>query len=100
MTRNTIPAIHSILDSNALGAEMQDAYDIGPVLHGQFLLQGVNDTFMLEMDSERYILRVYAVGKERKEEIEFEMAALLHLHSRGVAVSEKRWAVCSPDTSS
>lgn len=87
MSCNTIPAIHSILDPYVLGVEIQSFYDIGPVLHCQFLLYGVNDTYLIETASERYVLRVYGVGYRTKGEIEFELSALLHLHSHGVAVS-------------
>ncbi len=47
----------------------------------------MNDTYLVETEQERYILRVYRYGWRTKAEIDFELELLYFLHKNNVAIS-------------
>ena len=80
MSQAFIPVIHSIPSSEALIEVVLAHYPIGKPLSCQIYKRGLNDTYLVETEKERYILRVYRRGWRTKEEIHFELELLAFLH--------------------
>jgi Ser/Thr protein kinase RdoA (MazF antagonist) len=81
------PAVHSILAPTALLAEILPRYALEHPISCIFLAQGVNDTYLVQAGTEKYILRVYAAGRRSLSNILYELDVLLHLARNGVPVS-------------
>src|SRR5581483_956559 len=81
------PATHSILSMNALLAYAQERYDIGGAITCRFLNLGLNDTYLLQTSTGKYILRVYRMGWRSLSDVSYEVEMLLHLQCKGVQVS-------------
>ena len=87
MSQASIPVIHSIPSGEALIASVLTNYPI-PKPHSCHLYKrGFNDTYLVETEQERYILRVYRRGWRTKEEIDFELELLAFLHDRNQPVA-------------
>jgi len=56
------PAVHSILAPSALLAEILPRYALENPMSCIFLARGVNDTYLVQAGTEKYILRVYTAG--------------------------------------
>ena len=80
MSQAFIPVIHSIPSGEALIEVVLPHYPIGKPRSCQIYKRGLNDTYLLETEKERYILRVYRRGWRTKEEIQFELELLAFLH--------------------
>lgn len=83
----TFPVIHSILSTEALCAEILTQYDLGDQAECQFLVRGVNDTYLVQSSHGQYILRVYRSGWRVVSDVLFEIDVLQHLERKGVPVS-------------
>ncbi len=81
------PVTHAILSAEALLEQVLPAYDLGRPLLCRFLQPGVNDSYLVQTETLRAVLRVYRAGWRTAAEIQDELDALLHLHRKGVAVS-------------
>ncbi|WP_026736501.1 phosphotransferase [Fischerella sp. PCC 9605] len=75
-----IPVIHSIPDGAALIDTVLSEYPINKPLSCKLYKRGLNDTYLVETKSQKYILRVYRRGWRNKEEIDFELELLTFLH--------------------
>jgi len=83
------PVTHSILDSNALAAEVKSVYSIDAIRDIKFFTLGLNDTYLIKTISEEsYILRVYRANWRSYSEIQFEIDLLNHLDQQGISVSK------------
>ncbi len=80
-------ATHSILSASALLSYVQERYDIGDAIECKFFNFGLNDTYLLQTSTGKYILRVYRMGWRSPSDILYELDMLLHLHRKGVSVS-------------
>ncbi|HLY31275.1 MAG TPA: phosphotransferase, partial [Ktedonobacterales bacterium] len=87
------PVTHSLLSPEALRRHLQVTYDIGEV-HACILLQhNLNDTYLVETTTGRYVLRVSQAPRpigaswRTLDDILFEVDVLLHLVSKGVSVA-------------
>ena len=58
MSQAFIPVIHSILSGEALIATVLLNYPIGKPNTCQLYKRGLNDTYLVETEQERYILRL------------------------------------------
>lgn len=87
MTQASIPVIHSIPSGEALIATVLLNYPIGKPNTCQLYKRGLNDTYLVETEQERYILRVYRKGWRSKEEIDFELELLTFLHEQNQPVA-------------
>lgn len=76
-----IPVIHSIPSGDALITTVLPNYPIGKAHTCLLYKRGLNDTYLVETERERYILRIYRKGWRTKEEIDFELELLAFLHS-------------------
>ncbi len=81
------PAVHSILSPVALLTEILPRYDLANLVNCIFLARGVNDTYLVQTGTEKYILRVYTADWRSNADILYELDLLLHLERNGVPVS-------------
>lgn len=82
MGRNLIRVIHSIISGDALIETVLNYYSIGTSRSCQIYKRGLNDTYLVTTEQEKYILRVYRCGWRTKEEIDFELELLAFLHEQ------------------
>lgn len=87
MTQASIGVIHSIPSGEALIATVLPNYPISKPQTCLLYKRGLNDTYLVETQSERYILRVYRKGWRTKEEIDFELELLEFLHNKNLPVA-------------
>lgn len=87
MSEALIPVIHSIPSGEVLMATVLSNYPIGKPCCCQIYKRGLNDTYLVETESERYILRLYRWGWRTREEIDFELELLAFLHDRNQPVA-------------
>jgi Ser/Thr protein kinase RdoA (MazF antagonist) len=83
----TFPVTHSILSTEALITDLLPDYAIATPTDCRFLQPGLNDTFLVNTQGDRYILRVYRQDWRSLDEILYELEVLRHLERSGVAVS-------------
>jgi Ser/Thr protein kinase RdoA (MazF antagonist) len=82
-----------VLSAGALGRHVQEAYTIGEVCGCVLLQHNLNDTYLVDATTGRYILRVSQAERatahswRTREEILFELEVLQHLSHRGVPVA-------------
>ena len=82
------PATDSNLSAHALVEQVLPLYELGPVSRCRFHHRGLNDTYKVETDQgNSYFLRVYRAGWRSRDEIETELAILLHLAQGKARVS-------------
>ncbi|MBA2391957.1 MAG: phosphotransferase [Ktedonobacteraceae bacterium] len=81
------PVVHSILSPVALLTEILPNYDLIKPINCIFLARGVNDTYLVQTGTEKYILRVYTANWRSNEDILYELDLLLHLQRNDVLVS-------------
>lgn len=87
MNQASIPVIYSIPSGEALIATVLPNYPIGKPNTCQLYKRGLNDTYLVETEQERYILRVYRKGWRTKQEIDFELELLTFLHEQNQPVA-------------
>jgi len=83
------PATDSIVSAHALLEQVLPLYDLGIISRCRLHHRGLNDTYKVESkaEGETYFLRVYRAGWRSRDEIEAELAILLHLAQEGASVS-------------
>jgi Ser/Thr protein kinase RdoA (MazF antagonist) len=77
---------HSLIASSSI-KDLLAVYDIGEIVGCDFLTRGLNDTYVVNTLTEKYIYRVYRKGWRNKEDILFELDAINHLYESGIPVS-------------
>ncbi|WP_193194632.1 phosphotransferase enzyme family protein [Nostoc sp. MG11] len=82
MNKPFIPVIHSIPSGAALIGTVLDKYPINKLCSCKLYKRGLNDTYLVETEEEKYILRVYRRGWRNKQEIDFELELLTFLHEQ------------------
>jgi Ser/Thr protein kinase RdoA (MazF antagonist) len=78
---------HSLLSSNYLDNFVSRNYEVGQVKLCRLLVRGMNDTYSVETDRGKYILRVYRSNWRSQSDIYFELDVLTFLFEKGMAVS-------------
>lgn len=53
----------------------------------QYFLRGMNDTYFVTTNKERYIFRVYRADRRTEEQVKFELEVLNYLQDNGIEVS-------------
>ena len=81
------PVTHSIPSAEALQAQIQQDYDIGPIAECRYWQIGLNDTYLVITSGHRFVLRVYRTHRRTDSDIEYELDALTHLSHKGIPVS-------------
>jgi Ser/Thr protein kinase RdoA (MazF antagonist) len=84
---------HSLLSSDALGRYVQAAYAIDEVRSCVLLQHNLNDTYLVDATTGRYVLRVSQTERSTglswrtREDILFELEVLQHLTRKGASVA-------------
>lgn len=78
---------HSLLSNNTI-ERFSNSYDIGKIISCSFLTRGLNDTYLVVTENNKYIFRVYRKGWREKSDILYELDAINHASECGVAVSK------------
>ncbi len=81
------PVTYSLLSKQALLVHIKDNYDFQEPIHLKYFLKGMNDTYIVDTESSKYIFRVYRADRRNKSEIAFELDVLNHLNGNNVSVS-------------
>lgn len=81
------PVTHSVLSATALASEILPFYGLGSQVSCVLLVCGVNDTYLIQTPTEKYILRAYHAGWRTHSDILYEIDVLIHLAQAGVPVS-------------
>lgn len=87
MANQVFPVVYSILASSALVAKVLPYYDLGPIEACRFWHHGLSDIYLVETQTQQYILRVSHSHWRTKADIDFELELLEFLHERAVPVS-------------
>ena len=80
------PTQYSTLSASALATYVGAAYGL-PGLRGRYLLRGVSDTYLLENEQARYILKVYRDAHRTPSEIAGEVELLTYLGAHQAPVA-------------
>ncbi|ANF97848.1 phosphotransferase [Paenibacillus bovis] len=81
------PVTYSLLSRQALLAHIKDYYDFQETIHLKYFLRGMNDTYIVETGSGKYIFRVYRADRRNRSEIAFELDVLNYVNENNVNVS-------------
>lgn len=84
---NSFQVTHSLLSNKALHIFVAKNYEVGQVIRCNLLARGLNDTYCVETERDKFILRVYRSNWRNKSEIDFELDVLKYLSENGMAVS-------------
>jgi Ser/Thr protein kinase RdoA (MazF antagonist) len=80
------PTQYSTLSASALAAHVSAEYGL-PDLRGRYLLRGVSDTYLLENEQTKYILKVYRAAHRSQTQLAGEVELLTYLQARGARVA-------------
>lgn len=83
----TVTYNHSVVSSNSLLILVNKLYSIGEVKECRFLVNGLNDTYIVKTLAEQYVLRIYKAHWRTKADILFEVELLNDLKTKGISVS-------------
>ena len=82
------PVTNSILCARSLSEQVLSLYALGAISRCRLHHRGLNDTYKVECSQgDTYFLRVYRAGWRSKDEVETEIAVLLHLAQEKARVS-------------
>lgn len=83
-----LPVVYSTICEKALLQVLQEAYPAEQIQSVQYMLRGMNDTYLVETMEHKRIFRLYRSDWRREEAaVAFELELLLHLDKQGVSVS-------------
>jgi Ser/Thr protein kinase RdoA (MazF antagonist) len=77
------PIHHSLLDADALGAHVAEAFDVGAVEDCRFWRSFINDVYRLDAGGRRWWLRVHPAGWRTRAETQGEVEAILAVAAAG-----------------
>ncbi|HMR89718.1 MAG TPA: phosphotransferase [Saprospiraceae bacterium] len=81
------PVTNSNLSATHLGLFLQEKYALTKDTKCQIIKAGINDTYLVTDDIDKYVFRVYSCGWRAKTEIEEEIRLLLQLKENDISVS-------------
>ncbi len=81
------PVAHSVFSAETLVAEVTRDYAVATPCAFRLLRRGLNDTYILNTQDERYIVRVYGASWRTGPDVAYELELLGHLASRQVPAS-------------
>lgn len=70
---------HSIIDESHLREIIEEHYDLGNSIKCTYLLQGLNDSYLVETSGKKYIFRVYRYDRRTLESIRSEIEYIAYL---------------------
>lgn len=89
-----LPIVHSILDADALGAEVQAHFGLPDPLRCELLTRGMNDVYLVRAGGQRYAARAWRCGVRSESDVIYELEFLTYLDGAGVPVPA---SVAAPD---
>ena len=81
-----VPIVHSILDADALGAEIQSFFGLPDPFRCELLTRGMNDVYLIRSDGRRFAARVWRTGVRSESDVVYELEYLNYLDAAGVPV--------------
>ncbi|MFD2610823.1 phosphotransferase [Paenibacillus gansuensis] len=81
------PVAYSLLSKQALLSYIKDNYEVQEPINLTYYLRGMNDTYILETGSGKFVFRVYRSDRRNKSDIAFELDLLSYLNENDVSVS-------------
>lgn len=87
MADEVFPVVYSTLTSEALVSRVLPYYEIGSVTQCQFWNRGLSDVYMVETQTNSYVLRVSHAPWRSKPDIDFELELLDFLRQRQIPVA-------------
>jgi Ser/Thr protein kinase RdoA (MazF antagonist) len=82
-----LPVTYSLISSQALQEELLPLYSLPKDLKVLFLYQGLHDTYLIQGNASKFILRIYRAGWKTFTQVEAELQLLLLLKAQGLSVS-------------
>lgn len=82
-----LPVVYSALASSALATQVLAYYRIEPITSCQFWHRGLSDVYLIETQTQQYILRVAHAHWRSKSDIDFELELLDFLRQRAIPVA-------------
>jgi Ser/Thr protein kinase RdoA (MazF antagonist) len=92
----TFPVSQSVLDSDALAAELKRQYGFTGDVRCKLLSRGLNDIYRIEHIGGPHALKVARAGKSNDDEFAYEQEYVAHLAAGGIEVP---WAIPLADGS-
>ena len=86
-TMNHFPVSNSIISASHLGDFLKAKYGFGKNTTCQLIKTWVNDTYLIEEGSDKYIFRIYRLNWRTKKEIEEELRFINFLKEKNISVS-------------
>ena len=83
----SFPVINSTLSATQLGLFLQDKYHLGASTTCSLLKTGINDSYLVIDDNEKYVFRVYSLNWRTEKEIQEEIRLLNLLRENNIPVS-------------
>jgi Ser/Thr protein kinase RdoA (MazF antagonist) len=81
------PIHHSLLDADALGAHVAEAFEVGAVDDCRFWRSFINDVYRLDAGGRRWWLRVHPAGWRTRAETHGEVESILTVAAAGGAAA-------------
>jgi Ser/Thr protein kinase RdoA (MazF antagonist) len=78
---------NTLFEVDSIKNILQTVYPLPAGMNLQFMRAGVNDTYVVNAKTSKYIFRIYRFGLRSYDEIEFELKLLNHLKTKGADVS-------------
>lgn len=78
---------HSIVSESCLSQIIQNDYDLGDSIRCVFLLQGLNDSYLIESERRKYIFRIYRHGRRTIDSIRSEIEYISYLDHQSTLVA-------------
>lgn len=84
---NLFPVTHSIPSTKAILSEIMPAYDVGRIVSCKLWSRSLNETYQVQTEEARYILRIYRTGWRTRSDIQYELDVLRHLTCKKIRVA-------------
>lgn len=81
------PVTNSNLSATHLGLFVQEKYSLGKDTKCQLIKAGINDTYLISDDLDKFVFRVYSLNWRTKLEIEQEIKLLNELKENSISIS-------------
>ncbi|WP_141499611.1 phosphotransferase [Paenibacillus luteus] len=82
-----VQPLHTVFNKDQLFEAISPFYSIGKPVQTRFLSNGLNDTYAVDTDCGKYILRIYKHQWRTESAIRFELDLLTYLNNRMLPIS-------------
>ncbi|MFD0940713.1 phosphotransferase [Pedobacter boryungensis] len=83
----TFPVTNSNLSATHLGLFLQEKYSLGKDVKCQLIKAGINDTYLVTDNADKFVFRVYSLNWRSRTEIEEEIKLLNQLKENAISIS-------------